>query len=245
MTIQAERGEDYKAFSLFGTTHLAELAVCVLVIVLVSLWYRHSGEKTRRRILVGLTILLLADELLKYVAMLFTGQWSPKYLPLHLCSINLFVCVLHTWKGWSWCREMLYSLCLPGAVLALLLPSWQAAPVWNVMHLHSASVHALLILYPVLLVVGGFRPEPRKLPRTLAILYGACIPIYFVNKALDTNFFFLNDPYCNFLTTAFTGLLGEKLYFLAFLPLSVLIVGLMVLPWAAIARKKNRPVSRQ
>lgn len=239
-TIQAERGSDYKAYSLFGATHLAELAVAVLAVVLVCLWYRRADEKTRRRILVGVTVLLLTDELLKHTVMGLTGQWSWIYLPLHLCSINLFICILHTWKGWSWCREELYSLGLPGAIIAMLLPSWQAASPLNMMHLHSVFFHILLILYPCLLIAGGFRPNPRRLPQSLLFLFGTGIPILFVDKALGTNFYFLNGPYSNILTTFFTGILGEEWYFLLFIPTAVLIVALMYLPWIVLEKREKR-----
>lgn len=242
-TIQAERGSDYKAYQMFDATHLTELAIAALVVLLVSLWYRRSDGKTRRRILVGATALLLADEVLKHVVMGVTGQWSFIYLPLHLCSINLFICVLHTWKGWGWCREELYSLGLPGAIIAMLLPSWQAASPLNIMHLHSVFFHILLILYPFLLLAGGFRPNPRRMPQSLLFLFGTAIPLIFLNKALGTNFYFLNGPYSNVLTTFFTGILGEEWYFLLFIPTAVLIVGLMYLPWVVgnlLRKRKDR-----
>ena len=53
--------------------------------------------------------------------------------------------------------------------------------------------HALLVLYPTLLVVGGYRPSPRRIPQVLAFLFGSALPIYFLNKPLGTNFYFLNN----------------------------------------------------
>ena len=39
---------------------------------------------------------------------------------------------------------------------ALLCPSWLDVPSWwTLINLHSISIHALLVLYPVLLVVRG------------------------------------------------------------------------------------------
>lgn len=87
-TIQAEHGGSYAAFPLFGTVHLTELGVSALFILLMCLWYHRASESTRRGILVGITALMLADEVLKYIVMCATGQWSWIYLPLHLCSIK-------------------------------------------------------------------------------------------------------------------------------------------------------------
>ena len=126
-------------------------------------------------------------------------------------------------------------------MLALLCPSWLDVPSWwTLINLHSVSIHALLVLYPVLLVAGGYRPNPRRVPQVLAFLFGSALPIYFLNQSLNTNFYFLNDPYGNIITSTFTALLGEKYYILGFLPATALALLLMYLPWAADDKKKKR-----
>ena len=208
-----EYGEGYECYPLYGTVHLIELALSALFILGMALWYRHSGAKQRRRI----------------------------YLPLHLCSINVFVCLYNTLFDQNWCKEELYALCIPGAALALLCPSWRDVPSWwTLINLHSVSIHALLVLYPILLVVGGYRPSVRRVPQVLAFLFGSALPIYFLNKPLCTNFYFLNNPYGNVITTAFTHLLGEQYYILGFLPAIAAALVLMYLPWGILERKERR-----
>ena len=69
----------------------------------------------------------------------------------------------------------------------------------------------------------------------------SALPIYFLNKPLNTNFYFLNNPYGNVITSAFTRLLGEKYYILGFLPAIAVALCLMYLPWVvADARHKKR-----
>ena len=84
----------------------------------------------------------------------------------------------------------MYALCLPGALIAMLSPSWQRLLVWNLMHLHSYSVHVLLILYPVLLLAGGFRPQMQNIRKVLEFLVCTATPIFFLNRLIGTNFFF-------------------------------------------------------
>ena len=229
----AEYGADYRCYPLYGTVHLMELAISLAFIVGVALWYRRSSARTRRRILVGVTALLLLDEAALLLGMELTGQWNWSYLPLHLCSINVFVCLYNTLTDRNWCKEELYALCIPGAALALLCPSWLDVPSWwTLINLHSVSIHALLVLYPTLLVVDGYRPSPRRIPQVLAFLFGSALPIYFLNKPLGTNFYFLNNPYGNIITSTFTELLGEKYYILGFLPAIALALAVMYLPWA-------------
>lgn len=238
----AEFGPGYECYPLFGTVHLVELAVSALFILGMAVWYRRAGARTRRHILVGVTAALLADEAALLLGMALTGQWNWSYLPLHLCSINVFVCLYCTVTDQNWCKEELYALCIPGAMLALLCPSWRDVPSWwTLINLHSVSIHALLVLYPVLLVVRGYRPSARRAPQVLAFLFGSALPIYFLNKPLNTNFYFLNNPYGNVITSAFTRLLGEKYYILGFLPAIAVALCLMYLPWVvADARHKKR-----
>lgn len=121
----------------------------------------------------------------------------------------------------------------------LLCPSWRDVPGWfTLINLHSVSIHALLVLYPVLLVAGGYRPSARRVPQVLAFLFGSALPIYFLNKPLHTNFYFLNNPYGNVITSTFTAWFGEKFYILGFLPAIALALVLMYAPWVVGKRKK-------
>lgn len=88
-TIQAERGADYRAFSLFSATHWAELLGAAAVIFLCAVIYYHCREVTRHQILRAVFVLMLADEFMKQAVLLYTGQWNVTYLPLHLCSMAL------------------------------------------------------------------------------------------------------------------------------------------------------------
>lgn len=158
-------GPGYQGYPLFGAVHLGELEAVAVCILLTARWYRRSLEHTRRRILWGVTVLLLADEAVLVIAMLATGQWNWSYLPLHLCSIHIFLCTTCTLTGKDWCKEELYALCAPGAAIALLCPGWLGTKAWSLINLHSVTLHGLLVLYPVLLVAGGFRPQVRRLRR--------------------------------------------------------------------------------
>lgn len=115
-------GPGYQGYPLFGAVHLGELAAVAVCILLTARWYRRSPERTRRRILWGVTVLLLADEAVLVIAMLATGQWNWSYLPLHLCSIHIFLCTTCTLTGKDWCKEELYALCTPGGRHCAALP---------------------------------------------------------------------------------------------------------------------------
>lgn len=235
----AEYGAGYECYPLFGTVHLIELALSALFLLGMVWWYRRSTPRTRRHILVGVTAALLADEAALLLGMACTGQWNWSYLPLHLCSINVFVCLYNTLTDRSWCKEELYALCTPGAAIALLCPGWLGTKAWSFINLHSVSLHALLLLYPILLVAGGFRPQVRRLPAVLAFLSGSALPIYFLNKVWGTNFYFLNGPYSSPITALFTQWFGTRWYILGFLPAVALVLAVLYLPWGMQDRKRQ------
>lgn len=61
----------FQCYPLFGRVHLLELAISALFIVCMAAWYRRAGTRTRRRILVGVTAALLADEAALPLPMVF------------------------------------------------------------------------------------------------------------------------------------------------------------------------------
>lgn len=179
-------------FSAFDFTHLCWLVAGLVFTIVLSIYYRKSVESVRNRIRIVIMILLLLDEAFKHIMLIIGGNWSAGYLPLHLCSINIFMITIYTFKPSQWLGNYLYTVCIPGAVAALLFPTWAKLPFGNFMHLHSFTVHILLAAFPVMLMAGGDVKRNYKLiPKCLLVLVVCAIPILVINILLDTNFMFL------------------------------------------------------
>jgi hypothetical integral membrane protein (TIGR02206 family) len=158
-------------------------------------------------------ILLLADELFKVVMLVIGNRYSAGYLPLHLCSINIFLIAFHAWKPSKTIGGYLYLVGIPGAMAALLFPSWTSLPFCNFMHIHSFTVHILLALYPITLAVAGeLKPRAKIIPKSLLLLVIMAIPIYLINLLLDTNFMFLMEADQGNPLYIFEQLWGSHLY---------------------------------
>lgn len=186
-TIPPDRG-----FSYFGGLHLAWLAAFVLITVVCSLWYRRMNPGNRKVWKWTIAGLLLADELFKFFVLLAGGNLSWFYLPLHLCSINIFLISWHAVRPNRHLGCFLYAVCIPGALIALLFPAWNLLPVTSAMHIHSFTSHILLALYPIVLTAAGeIRPTLRQLPVSVGILLILAGIVYFINRLLGTNFMFL------------------------------------------------------
>ena len=184
---------DGVGFSYFGPLHLMWIATFVGFTAYLCISYRKADAIKRLKMRKWLSASIVFNEVWKVFWLVVGGNYSWGYLPLHLCSINIFLIAYHAFvKPNKMLDNFLYGVCIPGAVAALLAPTWVNLPLLNFMHLHSFTVHICLAAYPIMLVAGGdIQPDIKRVPKCL--LFTACmaVPIYFVNVALDTNFMFL------------------------------------------------------
>ena len=173
-------------FSLFGPAHLLWLAGIAAGIAGLCVLYRRLEPPARRGLLIGLCLLTLAMDLAWDLILLGTGQFLLNYLPLDLCGIAMFGELLWAVRRSSLVGELCWCLFLPGAAMALLFPNWTPLPFWNFLYLRSFLLHGLLVAVPVMGVAGGdLRPDPRRLPKCLAVSLAMCVPICVIDRALD------------------------------------------------------------
>ena len=233
-TIPADVG-----FPQFGTVHLVWLLIFLVLTVVCCLLYRRLNDNGKRVWRIVIAALLLADEVFKDVMLVLGERFRADYLPLHLCSINIILIAIHAWKPFRLLSGYLYTVGIPGAMAALIFPSWTSLPLGNFMHLHSFTVHILLAMYPIVLAAAGeLRPEVKKLPQYLGLLVGMAIPIYGVNLLLNTNFMFLMSADEGNPLYLFEQLLGSHLLGFPVIIAGVLIV--MYVPLVIIRKYRSR-----
>lgn len=232
---------DGLGWTLFSPGHLLWLAAIAAGIALSCRFYRGLDDAGQRRFRAALSALLLADELLKVLVLAATSQYTAEYLPLHLCSINIFTSLWYTLRPNRAAASILYYLSLPGAAIALLSPTWTELPFVNLMSFHSFSVHGLLMLYPLLLLTSGqLRPDLRSLRAPACFMVCAAPILYWLNTRLDTNFMFLNGDANNPVLEAIDAAIGPQLHILGMAAIMVLLWTLMTLPWLVRRRARSR-----
>ncbi len=221
---------DGLGFSHFSAPHLLWLAALVAICVVCGFAYRRLDAVGRGRMRKAVALLLVADELFKLIPMLIMDVFHVKYLPFQLCSINIFLIVWHAWKPGKTVGSFLYTVCIPGAVAAMLFPTWTKLPQWNYMLIHSFLAHILLILYPVMLTAAGeIRPRLREVPKCLALLLGLAGVALVLNLLWDTNFMFLMEADDGNPLVIFERLWGSHL-----LGFPVIIAGVIFVMYAPI-----------
>lgn len=183
---------DGLGFSHYDATHLTWLAAMVIFIVAISIGYRLADARTRRLLRLIIGSLIVLDELFKWMTLLLGDNAEVSYLPFHLCSINIFLVAVHMFRPSKLLDNFLYLICIPAALMAMLFPTWTELPPTAFMHIHSFTVHILLMAYPLMLTVGGdIDPDIRMLPKCFLLLAGMAAVVYGINVWLDTNFMFL------------------------------------------------------
>ncbi len=224
-------------FSLWGVAHIAWLGIAAVIVAALCLVYRRAPESGRRRLRRALGWAVLACEALKDVNVAAQGRFDVWYLPLHLCGLAVFFTFAHSRRPGRTLGNFLYSCCMPGAAFALLTPDWTAYPPFSYHAIVGFLVHALLIAYPLMHVVGGdLRPEAKQLPRCLGILLCCAVPIWVFNRFFGTNYMFLSRPSPGSPLEWFASFLGVPGYLLGYLPMLAAVWLLLYLPFA---RKKS------
>ena len=227
-------------FSTFGLTHLLWLLAFAVILTASIIVYKKldANGKNKMRIILG--ALVFASEMIKNVVAIAIGDFGVGHLPFHLCGISVVLISFDTVKPTKIVRYFLYYLGIPGALLALLFPNWTVLPCLNFFHIHSFTIHMLLVIYPLILIAGGeFLPDIKAMAKCILLLICLAIPIYFINLLCDTNFMFLMEPETGNPLGLFEKYLGSHLWgFPVLLPIVMFIMYLPLILAKKLKKKK-------
>ena len=226
---------DGVGFSQFGILHIVWMIVAAVTIIGVSRIYKAADNVKRAKIRIIVAGLVIFDEIWKMFFLAIGGRYTYSYLPFHLCSVNIFLIAWHAYKPNKTLDNFLYAVCIPGAMAALLFPSWTSLPIFNFMHLHSFTLHTLLVLYPVMLTYAGdVKPKVKDLPKCLGLLFAMVQIAYYINRVLGTNFMFIMEADANNPLYVFEQMWGNHL-----LGLPVIITAIVIVMYAPIVLKNK------
>ena len=184
---------DGRGMGTFSSGHFLWLALTVFLVITLGRSYGKSDQERRKRMRLILGIMIILDEIAKDVMTVSTGQWAYNFLPLHLCSISVFVSFFHSLTDNRTAAEYLYAVTLPTASMALVFPDWTGRlPFLSFMCIHSFSIHMILVVYSSLQLFAGFVPSWKYLRMLIVPIVIYWCAMYGVNRALGTNFAFMN-----------------------------------------------------
>lgn len=225
----------------FSPAHLLWLGSSLLLIFVSLSVYRRQPPQRRDRFLKTLAVLMVTAEVTLALWRLLIGHFDLRdSLPLHLCTISMFIELLAVFlKKTLLFKEFAYALSMPAALAALITPGWYA-PFWSFYYLESAITHVMLVLIPVLFVWGdGFRPDYHKLPQVSLLFILLIAAAVASNAIFGSNYMFLSYVPADTTLVIFETWLGNPGYVLPELLLLMLIWTALYLPWTKTPHHPN------
>jgi hypothetical integral membrane protein (TIGR02206 family) len=245
MTWQDYFAYDYRGtpFVLFGRAHLAVLAALFLFGIFV-LRFRGADAVTRRRVRIALALLMLVTELSWHAWSYATGTWTlQKLLPLHACSVLVWVTIYTLITRDQATYEFVYLLGVAAPMQALLTPDAGPFGLPHFRAFQTLGAHGFIIIAVLFLTLGErMRPRPGAVRRVVlgTLVYMAAVTG--VNLAVGSNYMYtLGKPPTASLLDAF----GPWPWYLGpMIGLGILACLLMYLPfWWADRRRARAAVT--
>lgn len=179
---------------IFGPKHLSVVAIFVLVWLSFIYFRKVWGEKEQKTIRIVLAIALAVNEIGLHIWSAYWGIWNIQtMLPLHLCSVMVWITVYTALTDNRSLYEFCYFLGIGGALQAFLTPA--DAAMYDIPHyriMQTLIAHGLLITIPIYMtVVEGFRPTLASFKRIFIWTNIYMVVIFFLNRVIGSNYLFI------------------------------------------------------
>jgi len=188
--------KDPAAFPLFGTSHLAALAVlAVLTIWGIRLLSRKDPKVLRYRIHSWLAAVLAVRYIIWLLPESLNGTLTlTDDLPLHLCRVNQILLIYYLLRPNQKLFDILFYWVLAGSSLALIFPEFEGDPL-SIAYFGMFLGHGLTLFVMIyLLAVQHLTPTQGSLHRAFIALnllaFGIVLPIDFLTGG---NYLYMMD----------------------------------------------------
>jgi len=181
------------AFEFLGMAHIAAL-VFLILLNLFLLRYKNAGDKTKAGVRWILALILWGNEFAWHYWNYTVGKWTIQtMLPLHLCSILVW---LGAWmlvtKSYR-IYEFMYLMGIGGAIQALATPDLGTYGFPHFRFFQTFISHGLIVTSAIYMTtVEGFRPTWKSILRVAIWMNLYMIPVYFLNNAIGSNYLMIN-----------------------------------------------------
>jgi len=229
-------------FQMYGPGHIIFLIGIIIALFFMVVTYYNSTDINRlkkMRLTAAVIVILEAIRQVSFIILL--PEYPLRQLPLHMCGLSIFIEIIHSIYPNKTTGEILYSLCLPGALAALLFPNWTMYPMLSYQAIQSFAIHSLHIAFVLMpLFASDIRPSVRNLWRPVLFLIIIIPPVYLINKWFDTNFFFLNAGSEGSPLEILIKLMGNPGFIIGYAGLLFIVWVIMYLPFIFIEKKCRR-----
>ncbi|MBT3390431.1 MAG: TIGR02206 family membrane protein [Chloroflexi bacterium] len=224
-------------FVLFGIAHLTALGAVAISIILLVCLSKQLNENQRQSVRYGLAIVLMFNEISYHIWNIVNDRWSLQWnLPLHLCSIFVWLSVYMLLTKNHAIFEFAYFLGISAAIQPLLTPD---AGTYGFPHFYPVQLfisHGSIIAAAVFMAaVEGYRPRVASIWRI--IIWGNIylLVVTGINLLISSNYLYtLHKPH---VPTLLDYLGPWPWYLLSAEGVALALCGLLYLPYLSGNRK--------
>ena len=180
-------------FVFLGTAHLAALGALVLL-NLFLIRFRNASEGTKTTVRWTLALILWLNEFAWHYWNYSVGRWTIQtMLPLHLCSVLVWVGALMLVTKSYRIYEFMYFMGIAGAIQALATPDLDIYGFPHFRFFQTFISHGLIVTSAIYMtVVEGFRPTWKSMFRVALWTNIYALIVFFINAAIGSNYLMIN-----------------------------------------------------
>tara|TARA_B100000767_G_scaffold1130_1_gene1116 strand:- start:851 stop:1534 length:684 start_codon:yes stop_codon:yes gene_type:complete len=178
------------------------IVICFVLISLVIYYLRDKTIEFKEITSKYFAYLAIIIYLTTNIITVIMGDWTVQdFLPLHLCNISYFICILVLLNKKQWMYEWALLLALPSALNALATPEliWGSSN-WHIFEYYFT--HGILIFVPLyLMFVMNYKLRILSWWKIFLRAQIVFLIVFTFNFILDTNYMFLlskplvNNPF--------------------------------------------------
>ena len=181
-------------FQLYDLFHLAALGSILLVILSIVFSRKKFSRKNKENLRDTMAAILIFNEISWHLWAYFYDNWTlQKMLPLHICSILVWLSALMLIRKSYKFYEFAYFLGIGGALQALLTPDTGIYGFPHFRFFHTFISHGFIIIAAIYMtVVEKMRPTWKSLLRIFVITNIYMVVVYGINTLIGSNYLYLN-----------------------------------------------------
>lgn len=185
-------------FVLFGRVHLTALGIVGLFILSTFFIHRFTNQKQRDVIRYILAGVLLVNQVTRHLQLIYLDQWSIEWnLPLHLCSIFVWLSAWMLFTKSYTIFEFAYFLGIAGALQALLTPDASSDSIQLLYLVQFVIAHGGIITAAVYMAVAErYRPTWASIRKVFIWGNLYLVVVTGINMLIGSNYLYsLHKPH--------------------------------------------------
>jgi len=179
-------------FVFFGPAHLTALGIIGLMVVALFGLRKSVSERMRKQLRYGLAGLLVMNQIARHLWMVYHDRWSIQWdLPLHLCSIVVWVSAYMLITKSYQVFELVYFMGIGGAMQALLTPDagtygFGHFYLWQFFIAHGS----IIIASAYMAIVEGYSPTWASIKKVFVWGNGYMVVVTVINLIIGSNYLY-------------------------------------------------------